>query len=148
MQTFTFFLFPFIAAIYGDSFFEAGSKAFGKLKSNALRVFTINSIGDFVLFLGKVFIVVITILSGMELLRPKDDIHHMWVPLTLAGIFAFLISHCFITVYEVQMQQLQSLFESFFYSFLFLDDYRYHILVFLRRLRNKRWPKPSILYAN
>lgn len=118
------FLFPFDSAIYGDPFFEAGSKAFGKLKSNALRVFTINSIGDFVLFLGKVFIVVITVLSGMELLRPKDDIHHMWVPLTLAGIFAFLISHCFITVYEVMYRKSLILIRVYLLiSFIFLDDY-------------------------
>lgn len=69
--------------------------------SNSLRVFTINTIGDFVLFLGKVFVIVITVLCGMELLRPKETVHHMWVPLTLAGLFAYLISHCFITVYEV-----------------------------------------------
>lgn len=69
--------------------------------SNTLRVFTINTIGDTVLFLGKVFVVVITVLTGMEMLRAKDGLHHIWVPLTLAGIFAFLISHCFITVYEV-----------------------------------------------
>lgn len=70
--------------------------------SNSLRVFTINTIGDFVLFLGKVFVIAITVLIGMELMRSKTDIHHLWVPLTLAGIFAYLISHCFITVYEVR----------------------------------------------
>lgn len=92
-----------IIAIYGDQFFTAGSKAYHKLMSNTLRVFTINTIGDTVLFLGKVFVVVITVLTGMEMLRAKDGLHHIWVPLTLAGIFAFLISHCFITVYEVNI---------------------------------------------
>jgi len=28
----------------------------------------------------------------------------MWVPLGLAGLFAYLVAHCFITVYEVSMQ--------------------------------------------
>lgn len=52
--------------------------------------------------MGKAFIVVITVFSGIELLRPKEGIiHHMWIPLTFAGIFAYLIAHCFITVYEV-----------------------------------------------
>lgn len=90
-------------AIYGDPFFVAGKKAFHKLMSNSLRVFTINSLGDFVLFMGKAFVVVITVFSGIEMLRPKQNvIHHMWVPLTMAGIFAYLIAHCFITVYEVR----------------------------------------------
>lgn len=90
-----------IAAIYGDSFFTAGSKAYHKLMSNTLRVFTINTIGDTVLFLGKVFVVVLTILTGMEMLRAKEGLHHIWVPLSLASIFAYIISHCFITAFEV-----------------------------------------------
>lgn len=82
----------------------AGKKAFHQLISNRWSVFTINSLGDFVLFMGKAFVVVITVFSGIELLRPKKDfIHHMWVPLTMAGIFAYLIAHCFITVYEVRL---------------------------------------------
>lgn len=92
----------FVAAIYGEPFFSAGSKAYHKLMSNSLRVFTINTIGDTVLFLGKVFVVAITVLTGMEMLRAKEGLHHIWVPLTLASFFAFLISHCFITVYEVR----------------------------------------------
>lgn len=89
-------------AIYGDPFVVAGKKAFHQLVSNSLRVFTINSLGDFVLFMGKAFVVVITVFSGIELLRPKENvIHHMWVPLTMASIFAYMIAHCFITVYEV-----------------------------------------------
>lgn len=71
--------------------------------SNTLRVFTINTIGDTVLFLGKMFVVVITMLTGMEMLRAKEGLHYIWVPLTLASVFAYLISHCFITVYEVNM---------------------------------------------
>lgn len=82
--------------------------------SNTLRVFTINTIGDTVLFLGKVFVVVITVLTGMEMLRAKEGLHHMWVPLILAGIFAYLISHCFITVYEVKhIRSLHVLFIQF-----------------------------------
>lgn len=56
-------------AIYGDSFCTAGKKAFSILTSNALRVFAINSVGDFVLLLGKAFVVAITVLIGMELIQ-------------------------------------------------------------------------------
>lgn len=69
--------------------------------SNTLRVFTINTIGDTVLFLGKVFVVVITIMTGMEMLRAKEGLHHIWVPLSLASIFAYIIASVFIAVYEV-----------------------------------------------
>lgn len=113
-----------ISAIYGDSFLEAGSKAFHKLSSNALRVFTINTIGDFVLFLGKMFVIAITILFGMEQLRSKEELHHMWVPLILAGIFAYIISNCFITVYEVSFHALRVYCETkiLLFYFFFTDD--------------------------
>lgn len=56
-------------AIFGLSFCAAGRKAFSILSSNALRVFAINSVGDFVLLLGKAFVVAITVLIGIELIQ-------------------------------------------------------------------------------
>lgn len=47
----------------------AGQKAFSLLSSNALRVFAINSVGDFVLWLGKAFVVAITVFVGLELIQ-------------------------------------------------------------------------------
>lgn len=88
-------------AITGRPFCEAGRRATGTLAGNALRVFAINSVGDFVLLLGKAFVVALTVLVGMELIQKKEMVHHGWVMLVLAGIFAYMIAHCFITVYEV-----------------------------------------------
>lgn len=56
-------------AITGTPFCTAGRKATEILTSNALRVFAINSVGDFVLLLGKAFVVAITVLIGMELIQ-------------------------------------------------------------------------------
>lgn len=89
--------------MFGTPFCEAGRKAFIILSNNAMRVFAINSVGDFVLFLGKAFVVLFTVLIGMELIQKKDGVNHNWVLLCLAGLFAYLISHCFITVYEVRL---------------------------------------------
>lgn len=41
------------------------------ITSNVLRVAAINSIGDFVLFLGKVLVVISTVLLGFKLLEVK-----------------------------------------------------------------------------
>jgi solute carrier family 44 protein 1 (choline transporter-like protein) len=30
----------------------------------------------------------------------------MWVPLTLAGLFAYFVSHCFMTVYEMAIDTI------------------------------------------
>ncbi|KAK6642070.1 hypothetical protein RUM44_013793 [Polyplax serrata] len=88
-------------AIHGVNFCHGGQKAFRLITSNVLRVATINSVGDFILFLGKVLVVVSTILIGIVILKSKEGIIHVWVPIALAGIFAFIVSHCFITVYEM-----------------------------------------------
>ncbi len=57
------------AAIYGYSFCKAARQAFKLLASNALRVFAINSIGDFVLFLAKAAIIVATVFIGIEFMK-------------------------------------------------------------------------------
>ncbi|KAF5305606.1 hypothetical protein FQR65_LT07686 [Abscondita terminalis] len=93
-------------AIHGYNFCQAGKQAFKTLTSNALRVATINSVGDFVLFLGKLLVVVATVLIGVELIQKKDGIIHSWVPLTLAGLFAYFISHCFLSVYEMAIDSI------------------------------------------
>ncbi|XP_044756952.1 choline transporter-like protein 1 [Coccinella septempunctata] len=88
-------------AAYGYSFCKGGRQAFRLLVANALRVAAINSIGDITLFLGKVVTVIVTVFTGMKMLENKEGLQHMWVPLTLAGLFAYFVSHCFLTVYEM-----------------------------------------------
>lgn len=88
-------------AIYGCNFCTGGRKAFHALASNILRVAAINSVGDFVLFLGKVLVVTLTIVSGIYLMQKKEGLHHPWVPIAVAGLFAFLVAHCFISIYEM-----------------------------------------------
>ncbi|XP_014474757.1 PREDICTED: choline transporter-like protein 1 [Dinoponera quadriceps] len=88
-------------AIYGCNFCTSGRKAFQALSSNVLRVAAINSVGDFVLFLGKVLVITLTAISGVYLMQKKEGLHHPWVPITIAGIFAFLVAHCFISIYEM-----------------------------------------------
>jgi len=62
-------LFPCVSAIYGYSFCEAAKKAFLLIVANALRVAAINSIGDFVLFLGKLITVGIVAVLGNEFMK-------------------------------------------------------------------------------
>lgn len=90
----------------GEPFCTSGKRAFSILGDNALRVIAINSVGDFVLLLGKAFVIVTVIFIGMELIQIKEGVHHVWVPLLLAGTFAYLISHCFIAVYEMTIDTI------------------------------------------
>lgn len=53
-------------AIFGHSFCTGAKKAFLLILENALRVAAINSIGDFVLFLGKLSTVAVVLVVGNE----------------------------------------------------------------------------------
>ncbi|KAL3284220.1 hypothetical protein HHI36_018383 [Cryptolaemus montrouzieri] len=88
-------------ATYGYSFCKGGRQAFRLLVANAMRVTAINSVGDFTLFLGKVIVVITTVFIGIKMLEHKEGLQHMWVPVTLAALFAYLIAHSFMTVYEM-----------------------------------------------
>jgi solute carrier family 44 protein 1 (choline transporter-like protein) len=61
-------MFPF-TAIHGISFFPGGKKAFRLLTENSLNVATINCVGDFVLVLGKLFVVITSVLITNIILK-------------------------------------------------------------------------------
>ncbi|XP_047435600.1 choline transporter-like protein 1 isoform X2 [Mugil cephalus] len=87
-------------AINSTNFCTSARDAFVILVENALRVATINTVGDFVLFLGKVLIVSCTAFVGVLALNYQRD-YTVWVlPLLIACIFAFLVAHCFLSVFE------------------------------------------------
>jgi solute carrier family 44 protein 1 (choline transporter-like protein) len=92
-------------SIHGCNFCVGCFKAFTLLANNILRVAAINTVGDFVLFLGKLVVVVATVFIGIEIvdLRSQEDgkVNHVWAPVALAAIFAYLTASCFIGVYEV-----------------------------------------------
>lgn len=57
----------------GSSFCTAGKRAFQLLSKNTLQVLAINSIGDFVLLLGKVFVVIATVLIAIEMVQVREE---------------------------------------------------------------------------
>ncbi|XP_036372903.1 choline transporter-like protein 1 [Megalops cyprinoides] len=93
-------------AINSTSFCTSACDAFVILVENALRVAAINSVGDFVLFLGKVLIVSCTAFAGVLALNYQRD-YTVWVlPLLIVCVFAFLVAHCFLSVYEMVVDTL------------------------------------------
>ncbi|KAI3353194.1 hypothetical protein L3Q82_019744 [Scortum barcoo] len=87
-------------AINSTNFCTSARDAFLILVENALRVAAINTVGDFVLFLGKVLIVSVTAFAGVLTLNYQKD-YTVWVlPLLIVCLFAFLVAHCFLSVFE------------------------------------------------
>ncbi|XP_052687130.1 choline transporter-like protein 1 [Crassostrea angulata] len=93
-------------AIFGHSFCTGAKKAFLLILENALRVAAINSIGDFVLFLGKLSTMAVVLVVGNEFFQGHEDVNYVFVPLTVSCAFAYAISHCFLLVYEITIDTI------------------------------------------
>ncbi|XP_071313258.1 choline transporter-like protein 1 isoform X2 [Trachinotus anak] len=93
-------------AINSTSFCTSARDAFVILVENALRVATINAIGDFVLFLGKILIVTTTAFAGVLLLNYQRDYTEWLLPLIIVCLFSFLVAHCFLSIFEIVVDVL------------------------------------------
>lgn len=87
-------------AITGNGFCTSAKRAFRIVVGNALRLATINSVGDFTLFLGKLAPISTVAVVGLELLARRSDIYYPWFPITVACVVTFLIASCFFGIYE------------------------------------------------
>lgn len=93
-------------AINSTSFCVSARDAFVILVENALRVATINAVGDFVLFLGKILIVSCTAFAGVLVLNYQRDLSEWLLPLVCVCLGAFLVAHCFLSVFEIVVDVL------------------------------------------
>jgi hypothetical protein len=75
------------------------------LSSHALQVATINGLGDFILFLGKCLVTVITGCVGLFIFRSNPDLEFYAAPTLLVCVFAFLVAHCILSLYEVNLRK-------------------------------------------
>jgi len=95
-----------ITAIEGKNFCSAARRAFGIIASNVLRVAAINSVGDFVLFLGKVGVMASTLAVGIVWFKRIEGLHYYFAPVILVAIFAYVVAHCVLSIYEMVVDTL------------------------------------------
>ena len=89
-------------AIYGESFCAAAKRAVNLLFRNALRVAAVNTVGDSLLFLGKVFIAIATGLSVGCIIYFTTDYAEFWfLPMIISIITGFVFGSMFMSVYEI-----------------------------------------------
>jgi len=99
-------------AIYGYNFCRAAMKAFQILTANALRVAAINSVGTFVLFLGKITVVIGTFFISLKIMQAKTSgdngvyVAHPWAPVLISTLFSYISAHCFIAVYGMAIDTI------------------------------------------
>jgi len=94
-----------VIAIEGKNFCSAAGTAFKIIASNILRVTAINSVGDFVLFLGKLAVSsIVCIMSVFWFKNRMYDGEYLYmyaVPVALVTLFSYLVAHCFLSIYEM-----------------------------------------------
>ncbi|XP_044736972.1 choline transporter-like 1 isoform X2 [Chrysoperla carnea] len=95
-----------VIAIDGVPFCSAAATAFEVLSANALTVATINSVGDFILFLGKCFVTAITGTVGLYFFKRNEKLTFYAAPTLVTCIFAFFIAHCILSLYEMVLDSL------------------------------------------
>lgn len=83
--------------IKGSSF----NQAWNALVTNALQVATINGIGDFVLFLGKLAVAALCGLISILMLRDNPDVNFYMAPVIVITVFSFFVAHIILSLYEV-----------------------------------------------
>ncbi|XP_045573576.1 choline transporter-like protein 1 [Salmo salar] len=89
-----------------SSFCMSTCDTFILLVENALRLATINTVRDFVLFLGKVLIISCTAFAGVLEFNFQRD-YTVWVlPLLIICLFSWLVAHCFLSVFEIVVDVL------------------------------------------
>ncbi|GAB0192952.1 choline transporter-like protein 3 [Grus japonensis] len=93
-------------AIHGTNFCTSAKDAVFILAKNSAKLASISCFGDFILFLGKVFVVCFTVFGGLMAFNYHRELQAWVVPLLLVGFFAYLISHSFLSVFEVTVDAM------------------------------------------
>ena len=71
------------------------------MATNVLQVATINSVGDFILFLGKVVVAALSGVIAIFMLKDRPGLNFYMAPVILTIIFAFFIAHIMLSLFEV-----------------------------------------------
>lgn len=90
-----------IIAIEGTDYCFSARVAFRTLTSNALRIVTINTMGDFIVFLGKVIVTGGSAVFSVYLIRNDPQVHYLAVPVIFSAVVSYLVAHSMLCVYEM-----------------------------------------------
>lgn len=94
-----------IVAKDGTPLYESGRKAFKLVWDNLKDVVALNMFGDIVLLVARFFVFALSSFIAYEIIV-GPEIKHVFVPVFFAGIFSFLIAHCFISVFEMTVDTI------------------------------------------
>ncbi|XP_055912747.1 choline transporter-like 1 [Eupeodes corollae] len=95
-----------VVAIESINFCPAAGIAWNAMATNVIQVATINSVGDFVLFLGKLVVAALTSLIAIIMLKDRTDLNFYIAPVIIIAVFAFFIAHIILSLFEMVVDTL------------------------------------------
>lgn len=95
-----------VIAIESINFCPAAAVAWKAIWTHVVSVATINGIGDFVLFLGKLAVAGVCGFISLLLLRNNPEIQFYMVPVFIISVFAFFVAHIILSLYEIVVDTL------------------------------------------
>jgi solute carrier family 44 (choline transporter-like protein), member 1 len=95
-----------VIAIESINFCPAAGVAWKAIWTHVVSVATINGIGDFVLFLGKLAVAGVCGFIALILLKKNEEIQFYMVPVFLIAVFAFFVAHIILSLYEIVVDTL------------------------------------------
>ncbi|XP_077189064.1 choline transporter-like protein 3 isoform X1 [Paroedura picta] len=93
-------------AINGTNFCTSAKDAVVILAKTSTSTMAINCFGDFIIFLGKIFVVCFTVFGGLMAFNYHRELRVWVVPLLLVALFAYLVAHSFLSVFETIIDAL------------------------------------------
>ena len=96
-----------MTAMVGTGFWKSSQDAFNMITANIVRGFFVNQVTDFVMMLGKVFVIGITTLSFAAVLNdPRLELHYNMVPIFCVIFGSYHIANTCFSVYTVAVDTL------------------------------------------
>lgn len=95
-----------VIAIESINFCPAAGVAWKAIWTHVVSVATINGIGDFVLFLGKLAVAGVCGFIALLMLRNNPEIQFYMVPVFVIAVFAFFVAHVILSLYEIVVDTL------------------------------------------
>ncbi|XP_019523742.1 PREDICTED: choline transporter-like protein 3 isoform X2 [Hipposideros armiger] len=93
-------------AINGTDFCTSAKDTLKLLSKNSSHLTSVNCIGHFIIFLGKVLVVCFTVFGGLMAFNYHRVLQVWAIPLLLVAFFAYLVAHSFLSVFETVLDSL------------------------------------------
>ncbi|KAJ6233862.1 ctl-like protein [Anaeramoeba flamelloides] len=93
-------------AVYGQSFCKSTKRAFHLIGRNLFRIMAINIVGDFLLFLGKLSVCILTGIIAMAMCKADDNMSLYVIPSVLSAVLAYLVASGFMAVFEMAIDTI------------------------------------------